>query len=109
MAGLDKDGLLNLMKKDTKVMHDHNKVNYNTKYVFTNIECIIHLMRDLQKNADDTQHTEMLELKKLITDLISDKKKLEKEGRRRFSTQRINKTKEEIDEILDRAEKTNKE
>ena len=51
----------------------------------------------------------MLELKKLITDLISDKKKLEKEGRRRFSTQRINKTKEEIDEILDRAEKTNKE
>ena len=109
MAGLDKDGLLNLLKKDTKVMHDHNKVNYNPKYVFTNIECIIHLMRDLQKNADDTQHTEMLELKKLITDLISDKKKLEKEGRRRFSTQRINKTKEEIDEILDRAEKTNKE
>ena len=109
MAGLDKDGILNVLKKGTKVMHDHNKVNYNKKYVFTNIECLIHLMRDLQKNADDTQHTEWLELKKLISGLISEKKEKEEKGLICFSTRKINKTKEEIMEILDRVEKTNSE
>ena len=109
MAGLDKDGILNVLKKGTKVMHDHNKVNYNKKYVFTNIECLIHMMRDLQKNADDTQHTEWLELKKLISGLISEKKEKEEKGLICFSTRKINKTKEEIMEILDRVEKTNGE
>ena len=109
MDGLDKDGLLNLLTKETKVMHDHNKVNYNKKYVFANIECLVHLMRDLQKNADDTQHTELLELKKLISKLISEKKVSEEKGRCRFSTQKINKVREEVMRILERAEKTNKE
>lgn len=109
MAGLDEDGLLNLLSRETKVMHDHNKVNYNKKYIFINIECLVHLMRDLQKNADDTQHTEMLELKNLITDLIRERKLLKEKGRSRFSSQKINNVKSEIMEILDRAEKTNAE
>lgn len=109
MAGLDEDGLLNLLGKETKVMHDHNKVNYNKKYIFINLECLVHLMRDLQKNADDTQHTEMLELKKLIADLIGERKLLKENGRSRFSSRKINKVKDEIMEILDRAEKTNAE
>ena len=109
MAGLDEDGLLNLLSGETKVMHDHNKVNYNKKYIFINIECLVHLMRDLQKNADDTQHTEMLELKNLITDLIRERKLLKEKGRSRFSSQKINNVKSEIMEILDRAEKTNAE
>ena len=66
-------------------------------------------MRDLQKNADDTQHTEMLELKKLIADLIGERKLLKENGRSRFSSRKINKVKDEIMEILDRAEKTNAE
>lgn len=109
MAGLDEDGLLNLLSRETKVMHDHNKVNYNKKYIFINIECLVHLMRDLQKNADDTQHTEMLELKNLITDLIRERKLLKEKGRSRFSSQKINNVKSEIMEMLDRAEKTNAE
>ena len=109
MSGLDKDGILNVLKKGTKVMHDHNIVNYNKKYVFTNIECLIHLMRDLQKNADDTQHTEWLELKKLISELIIKKKELEEKGLCCFSSRKINRTKEEIMGILDRVEKTNRE
>lgn len=108
MAGLDKDGILNRLTKETKVMHDHNKVNYNEKYVFTNIECLAHLMRDLQKNADDTRHTELLELKELILDLICEKKTQEGKGRYRFSSRKINNVKEQIMEILDRAEKTNR-
>ena len=109
MAGLDQDGLLNLLTKETKVMHDHNKVNYNKKYVFTNIECLVHLMRDLQKNADDTQHAEWLELKKLISELISEKKANEEKGRHHFSTLKINKVREEVMGILDRVEKINME
>ncbi len=31
-------------------MHDHNKVNYNKEYSFSNIECNVHLLRDLQED-----------------------------------------------------------
>lgn len=47
--GLDEDKILNLVDKDTWVMHDHNIINYNKKYDFKNIECCIHLLRDLEK------------------------------------------------------------
>ena len=32
--GLDEDGILNVLAKDTVVVHDHNKVNYNEEYKF---------------------------------------------------------------------------
>ncbi|GMO29423.1 MAG: hypothetical protein Ta2B_10390 [Termitinemataceae bacterium] len=48
-AGLDEDNILKLLPKDTTVVHDHNKVNYNDDYSFQNAECNEHLMRDLQK------------------------------------------------------------
>ncbi|MBO4368679.1 MAG: hypothetical protein J5803_01060, partial [Desulfovibrio sp.] len=51
---------------ETTVMHDHNVVNYNTKFCFSNIECNQHLQRDCQRNSDDTGHTWSSELKTLI-------------------------------------------
>ena len=51
--GLDNDGILPLLPAETTVMHDHNKVNYNEAYSFNNIECNAHLLRDLQKIADN--------------------------------------------------------
>lgn len=47
--GLDSDGILNYLSKECVVMHDHNKVNYNDEYNFTNAECCVHLIRDLQR------------------------------------------------------------
>ena len=47
--GLDEDNILNLINKDASVMHDHNIVNYNEEYSFNNIECCIHLLRDLER------------------------------------------------------------
>ena len=47
--GLDEDKILNLVDKETWVMHDHNIVNYNEDYDFKNIECCIHLLRDLER------------------------------------------------------------
>ena len=35
-------------------MHDHNKINY--KYDYQNIECNIHLIRDLEKCKNNTSH-----------------------------------------------------
>ena len=49
MSGLDEDGILNVLREDQCVIHDHNKVNYNDKYDFCNIECNAHLLRDLEK------------------------------------------------------------
>ena len=47
--GLDKDNILKLLSSKTIVEHDHNKVNYNPEYSFTNAECCQHLLRDLKK------------------------------------------------------------
>ena len=37
--GLDEDEILKLLPNETVVVHDHNKVNYNKEYVFSNAEC----------------------------------------------------------------------
>lgn len=65
-AGLDDDGILKLLPAETIVMHDHNKVNYNKEYSFSNIECNVHLLRDIQKTTDNLQHSWSTELKKLL-------------------------------------------
>ena len=47
--GLDEDQILASLSKEKIVMHDHNKVNYNEEYHFANVECCVHLLRDLKK------------------------------------------------------------
>ena len=37
-AGIDEDGILELLTSDTWVMHDHNTINYNKKFHFNNLE-----------------------------------------------------------------------
>ena len=43
-AGIDADKILPMLSKETIVMHDHNKVNYNKDYDFINAECNQHLL-----------------------------------------------------------------
>lgn len=58
MVGLLEDGILEALRPETTVKHDHNKVNYNERFCFANIECNQHLERDLQKITDDNpDHT----------------------------------------------------
>ena len=52
-AGIDEDNILPMLSKETIVMHDHNKVNYNKDYDFINAECNQHLLRDLKKVSDN--------------------------------------------------------
>lgn len=64
-AGLDEDQILLNLDPKTYVVHDHNKVNYNDDYEFQNVECCVHLLRDLKKVVDNLGHEwpkEMIEL-----------------------------------------------
>lgn len=64
-AGLDEDQILQNLDPKTYVVHDHNKVNYNDDYEFQNVECCVHLLRDLKKVVDNLGHEwpkEMIEL-----------------------------------------------
>lgn len=65
--GIDEDGVLKYLPKETVVIHDHNKVNYNNEYNFTNAECCVHLIRDL-KELNETLPREWIN--KLITLLV---------------------------------------
>ena len=107
MESLDDDNILALLTPQTTVMHDHNKVNYNEKYSFKNIECNQHLQRDLQKSADDTGHAELLELKELISKTIKDRKELIASGAENFGDAYTARFEEQQKDILDRAEKKN--
>ena len=72
-TGVDEDNILNTLSKETKVMHDHNILNYNEDYCFENLECNVHLLRDLQKCYDNTQHDWCSECKQLIQDTKHEK------------------------------------
>lgn len=64
--GLDQDKILSMLPKEAVVIHDHNQVNYNKEYSFSNIECNVHLLRDLQKTTDHLQHPWSSRLKELL-------------------------------------------
>ncbi len=80
LKGLLEDNVLPLLTDGTKVMHDHNTVNYNPAFHFQNLECNQHLERDGQKNTDDTGHQWSLDLKELIASSIHDRNLAEQAG-----------------------------
>ena len=66
--GLDEDDILNRLLPTVRVVHDHNKVNYNEDYRYVNVECCIHLERDLEKvKTNITESTWSSKLKDLFS------------------------------------------
>jgi hypothetical protein len=100
MESIDDDGILGLLQSTTSAMHDHNKVNYNNRFFFQNLECNQHLQRDLQKNSDDTQHTWSAEFKKLISKTIHDRKATIARGETNFQSEYIENFKYKIKSLL---------
>ncbi len=98
--GLLEDNVLSLLTGDTKVMHDHNTVNYNPAFHFQNLECNQHLERDSQKNADDTGHQWSLDLKEHIATTIHDRNMMEQVEKAYFDTDYIATFNTRLDEIL---------
>ena len=83
-AGVLDDGILNSLSRETTVMHDHNTLNYNPLFIFTNIECNAHLQRDIQSIIDETGHQAFVEIKNLISTAIHDRNNLIREGNDHF-------------------------
>ena len=72
--GIKEDGILNTLSKNVTVMHDHNIINY--KYSYQNIECNVHLIRDLEKCKNNTCHEWCDKFKLLVQKIIHDRNEL---------------------------------
>ena len=104
MAGVLEDKILEVLPKETRVMHDHNSINYNKKFSFENIECNSHLTRDIQKVMDEVDHKELKELKDLVSMAIKDRKDIILNGGDRFCDEYIEKFENKLTGILNRLE-----
>ena len=107
--GLDEDNILKLLPKETVVMHDHNKVNYNKEYSFSNIECNVHLLRDLQKTTDNLEHEWSGRLKKLLEKTNTERNEKIEKGESSFDDAYIKTFFREFDKIILKAAEENKE
>lgn len=107
--GLDEDGILNELAKETVVEHDHNKVNYNGDYKFKNAECNRHLISDLKKVIDNLNHKWAKDLIELLTKMDHKRNWLIKKEKEEFSQEEINKFEEKFEKIMIAAHKENEE
>lgn len=107
--GLDEDGILQVLPKETVVVHDHNKVNYNEDYIFTNAECNRHLISDLKKVIDNLNHTWAKKLIELLTKMNNKRKRLIEKGKENFEQEEINKFEDKFEKIMIEANQENKE
>ena len=95
------DNVLALLTNETTVMHDHNKVNYNDRFCFGNIECNQHLERDLQKVADDNpSHVWAVKMKLQISLTIKERKDQVDAESTEFSVKYIAKFKEKMKRLI---------
>ena len=104
MEGILDDNILQVLAKETKVMHDHNTVNYNPLFVFINLECNTHLQRDLQKSADDTGHLVLIEIKELISQTMKKRNDLKRAGIDAFDDVYVEVFDSTLTELLSQAE-----
>jgi len=87
--GLDDDGILKVLSKETVVVHDHNKVNYNDDYIYTDAECNRHLLGDLQKTTDNLNHEWSKELAELLTQTNERRNSLIEQGVEEFTEEAL--------------------
>lgn len=101
-ASLDEDNILIKTPNTTIVMHDHILHNYNEKYSFENVECVIHLIRRLKKMYEDTnQHKWCEKLIKLLSETNKERNNLIDQEKDSFSKDYLDKLSKEYDKILE--------
>lgn len=64
--GMDEDGILQNLTKETTVVHDHILHNYCDDYNYKNAECNAHITRKLESITQSTNHNWSQEMKKLL-------------------------------------------
>lgn len=111
-AGLDEDGILKETPSTTIVMHDHILHNYNDKYNFDNVECMIHLIRRLKKMKNNTNHDWNDDLIELLSKTNRDRNAIlkdEKNKQDNFDDKYLVQLDSKYDEIISKAKEQNKE
>ena len=99
--GIDEDDILVKLGEETKVVHDHNKVNYNEEYVYVNVECCIHLERDLEKvKLNIPEATWSKKLKELFSKYNQKRNEYLKEKKESFSFEETNEFMIKFDEYI---------
>ena len=99
--GIDEDNILNKLLPTVKVIHDHNKVNYNDDYKYVNVECCIHLERDLEKvKANITESTWSSKLKELFKNYNNKRNEYLKKKIESFSFEETNEFMIKFDEYI---------
>ena len=106
-AGIDEDGILKYLSKDTVVVHDHNKVNYNEDYEFTNAECCVHLIRDLRELNDCLPREWIEKLIKLLVETNNKRKEYIDKSILQFDSEVSDKVIEEYDKLVKQAREIN--
>ena len=106
--GLDEDGILKNLSKDTVVVHDHNKVNYNDEYEFTNAECCVHLIRDLKKVQENLNHNWTNQLINLLIETNNKRKEYINSSIMYFDQEVSDKVSIEYDKIILQAKEENR-
>lgn len=104
--GILEDEVLNTLSNNISVMHDHNKINY--KYSYQNLECNIHLLRDIEKCKDNTCHEWCDKLKNIIQKAMHDSKQEKENNKEKFDEEYINTFDNEFNDILLEAINENK-
>lgn len=107
--GLDEDGILSALSKNTIVEHDHNKINYNDEYIFKNAECNRHLISDLKKVIDNLNHKWAKKLIELLTKTNNKRKRLIEKGKEEFEQEELNKFEDKFKKIMILANEENEE
>lgn len=108
-VGLNDDGILSALPKETVVVHDHNKVNYGKEYQFQNAECNRHLISDLKKVIDNLNHKWAKQLIELLTKTNKKREWLIKKGTENFAQEALNKFEDKFEKIMLEANKENLE
>ena len=107
--GIEEDGILQYLSKDTVVVHDHNKVNYNSEYEFTNAECCVHLIRDLKELSENMPRKWIEKLIHLLVTTNELRKEYINESIMYFDQEVTDKVIEEYDQILKEAQEINRQ
>ncbi len=102
LNGVLEDGILSALPKEATVMHDHCNISYNDQFVFENVECNAHLLRDLQKNYEDTKHKELMDIKNLISKTVKDRNDLCEKGKEGFDDKYISRFNKKLTELLEK-------
>ena len=102
--GIDNDAILGFLSADTTVMHDHNTINYNDDFSFTNVECNQHLQRELQKLHEISHHEWALQLKELIASTIHERKCILAQNGMAFEAKYVDSFFQKLDTIIKKAD-----